>query len=77
MLDIPDVLAVDVEHVIEVTDLPGTAPWASRRLLVRRCEDKITATSWVRTFDVVDAPELIDVFRLDDDLLDGDAVLGW
>jgi hypothetical protein len=76
LLDIPDVLAVDVEDVVEITGLPASAPWTSRRMLVRHITDRITPTSWLRTFAVVDAPDLIDVFRVGDEL-DGPRVLGW
>lgn len=77
VVDVRALLAVDVEDVIEVAGLPASAPWPSRRLLVGHVADRISADSWVRTFTVSDAPELMDVFHIGVDELDGPAVLGW
>jgi hypothetical protein len=76
VVDKSDVLLVEIGDVITVDGLPLSAPWTSRDMQVRRITDRVDTTGWQRTFTVVDAPDLIDVFRVGD-ALDGPKVLGW
>ena len=76
LVDKADVLQVEVGDVVTVDGLPASAPWTSRRLQVRRITDRVDTSGWQRTFAVIDAPDLFDVFRVGDEL-DGPRVLGW
>ncbi len=68
------VLAVDVDSVIEVVDLPDSAPADTLRLLVVGVSDAITATGWRRTFNVTPAEQYLAFWELDVSQLDSTTI---
>ena len=77
LVDVGAVLEADVGSVVEVVGLPSSAPAGAGRWSVRRVTDRLSASSWVRRFDVSAAGEELAVFHVGVDLLDGPAVVGW
>ena len=69
-IDVADLLSTDVDSVIEVIDLPASAPADEMRLLVVGVSDSVNTSGWRRTFNVTPAEQYLAFWELDVSQLD-------